>query len=669
MSEEEADEVVERAPWHVKRWIKDLATVEERRECRTPDPVIPSTSSEIVACQLSPDNRPSTSGMTAATKPVARCDNPGSDLDSEFDDEFDVSPIEITAPEGRIRDIPDNEELEEPVRAIINSVERAMDEEVDRLLGTSSNFDWQEGFDSFRGVPEVFSGPTPGPLKDYDTPYDAFRDIWSGDIMELIALETNRYARQTIDFMKSKGTLKPFSRLNQWSDTNADELAVLFAVYMYMAIDPRTSQNEYWRANDYLELSRFKELMSYNRYVLLCKFLHFVDNSADSPQNEGLSPKLAKLAPVITFLNKKFSSLYNLGREISIDESLTLFKGRLSWAQTIRSKAARFGIKSYELCESLSGYLYNFFIYTGKNSNDTSADDVPPCADLGGKSSKVVLDLLKGLEARGHSVTMDNFYNCPSLARYLKSLGFDCLGTLRPSRKNVPVDVSKLPKNMPKGTIVARQCGDVAVIAWKDSKLVTMISTYHNDDTYCGTKAGQPLVKPVCVRDYNSTMGGIDLKDQKLSMYLLERKRGLKWYVKIFKRLLNVSIHNAFVLYVTSLKRRNMHTLTHREFRYQLAKSLVDQHKGCQPAIQEQKGELTRLRKDIVHEPKYEQGRNKRKRCGVCYRQGTTKLVHSQCVTCGEFLCFVNCWREWHTLPKLKGEEIRGRKRSRVANE
>lgn len=483
-------------------------------------------------------------------------------------------------------------------------------------------------------MPEIFSGPTPGPLNDFDKPHDAFLAIWSRDIMEVIAEETNRYAMQTIEYATAKGTMKPSSRLHKWVDTDADEITVLFGVFMYMAIDPRTSQNEYWRANDYLELAKFKEIMSFNRFVLLCKFLHFVDNSDESQnclQNVGvpLSPKLIKLAPIINHLNEKFSSLYNMDKEISIDESLTLFKGRLSWVQCIRSKAARFGIKSYELCESRSGYLQKFCIYTGKNHSNTVSADVALCADLGGKSSKVVLELLKGLEARGHSITMDNFYNSPALARHLKSLGFDCLGTLRPNRRNVPVAISKIPKNVAKGTIIARQCGDVSIIAWKDSKLVTMVSTHHTDKTYDGTKAGQRLVKPVCVRDYNNTMGGVDLKDQKLSMYLLERKRGVKWYMKMFKRLLNVSIHNAFVMYVRSLERRNMHVLTHREFRYELAKSLVDQFRGNPPAMQQRIGQLMRLRRDVVHEPKYEHGNKKRKRCVVCYRQKITKLVHS----------------------------------------
>jgi hypothetical protein len=39
-------------------------------------------------------------------------------------------------------------------------------------------------------------------------------------------------------------------------------------------------------------------------------------------------------------------------------------------------------------------------------------------------------------------------------------------------------------------------------------------------------------------------MGGVDLKDQLLQSYLVERKKVTKWQVKMFRRLLNVAILN-----------------------------------------------------------------------------------------------------------------------------
>ena len=76
-------------------------------------------------------------------------------------------------------------------------------------------------------------------------------------------------------------------------------------------------------------------------------------------------------------------------------------------------------------------------------------------------------------------------------------------------------------------------------------KNVTMISTYHGEETRMKrTKCRQEKQKPVSVLDYNENMGGVDLKDQLLQPYLLERKKMTKWYIKLFRRLLNTTVLN-----------------------------------------------------------------------------------------------------------------------------
>ncbi|EFN71302.1 PiggyBac transposable element-derived protein 4, partial [Camponotus floridanus] len=44
-------------------------------------------------------------------------------------------------------------------------------------------------------------------------------------------------------------------------------------------------------------------------------------------------------------------------RNICIDESLLLWKERLSWKQYILSKRNRFGIKFFALCKNKTGYI------------------------------------------------------------------------------------------------------------------------------------------------------------------------------------------------------------------------------------------------------------------------------------------------------------------------
>jgi hypothetical protein len=173
VSKEEGEELLKTASWHVQRWVGGAG-------------VTPSVSDAANVTDV--DARPSTSGGIN-TRPKI-CD--GSDLDSEFDDEFDVDPVETIA-----RDVPDDEELEAPVRDIINDIEKGMDRRSSAWL-IEQFYMGPRLLDSFRGTPEVFSGPTLGPIKDYDSPYDAFTDIWDKQIIELSSLkQTDMLSRQS----------------------------------------------------------------------------------------------------------------------------------------------------------------------------------------------------------------------------------------------------------------------------------------------------------------------------------------------------------------------------------------------------------------------------------------------------------------------------------------
>jgi len=76
-----------------------------------------------------------------------------------------------------------------------------------------------------------------------------------------------------------------------------------------------------------------------------------------------------------------------------------------------------------------------------------------------------------------------------------------------------------------------------------------MVSTYHSADTQRVSNKDKETENPLCVIDYNRDMGGVDLKYQLLHMYMVERKKMTKWYLKLFKRLLNSTVLNSFVAY------------------------------------------------------------------------------------------------------------------------
>jgi hypothetical protein len=95
-------------------------------------------------------------------------------------------------------------------------------------------------------------------------------------------------------------------------------------------------------------------------------FLRFADNT--SKANYEGPAKLLKIFCVLSHLNYKFQNLFLPGQNTAVDESLTLWKGRLSFKWYLPLKAAKFGIRTYELCKSSSGYLWSLVAYTGKDT-------------------------------------------------------------------------------------------------------------------------------------------------------------------------------------------------------------------------------------------------------------------------------------------------------------
>lgn len=131
------------------------------------------------------------------------------------------------------------------------------------------------------------------------------------------------------------------------------------------------------------------------------------------------------------------------------------------------------------------------------------------------------------------------------------------------------------------GSFLARHADDVVVVNFEDKKPVRAISTYHNmNQTLMIEKPGRPVqYKLDLITDYNAGMGGVDQKDAMLQAHLVERKQCVKWYKKMFKRLLNVSLLNARIL----VERYKNVKLNNTAFRLQLVCEIMSNHLAHKP--------------------------------------------------------------------------------------
>lgn len=228
---------------------------------------------------------------------------------------------------------------------------------------------------------------------------------------------------------------------------------------------------------------------------------------------------------------KKFSTSYTPERDLSIDESLMLFKGRLSWVQYIPLKRARFGVKLFVLAEAESGYIHNTIVCTGKSTIfDQKYENY-------GVATKSVMTLVEPFLGKGYYVIADNFYLSPELADFLIKNITDIYRTLRPNRRNLPEDFKNV--TLKKGEIAAFQKGKITVMKWRDKKYVSFLSSIHTANC---SETAKKVIKPAVVIDYNWKIGGVDRADQALVCYLTTRKRQKRYYVTIFRHLLDMAI-------------------------------------------------------------------------------------------------------------------------------
>jgi hypothetical protein len=105
--------------------------------------------------------------------------------------------------------------------------------------------------------------------------------------------------------------------------------------------------------------------------------------------------------------------------------------------QCNRSKRSRFGIKSYKICESSSGYCLYFKHYV---CDDVTDSGLPA-------STNVVVNLCEPLLDRGHTLFLDNWYSSPGLFRRLTDRKTNVICAVRPNMREMPSGISKTDLN------------------------------------------------------------------------------------------------------------------------------------------------------------------------------------------------------------------------------
>lgn len=496
---------------------------------------------------------------------------------------------------------------------------------------------------------------TPGVIGFDDlSPYDSFSKFFPDQIYSHVAAETNRYAAAMIAKLQR---LPRRSRYHNWRDITPGEIKAFIALEIAMGIVHQPTLEEYFQSTFWLTATPgFRSVFARPRYDLIRSFLHFANN--DDKEND--EDRLYKIKPIIDIVKDLYALSYSCHKELSIDDSVIKFKGRVFSKHYPPSKPlTKWRMKIWSMCDPHTGYLLKFNVCTGKEPNLQQGD---------GLGSRVVQTLLQGYENKGHVLFVDNFYSSVGLFDALRLNNIGACGTVRANRKGLPMEMRRM--KIKRGELpVIWHNDDKTMLActWQNTGKVNMLSTVGDYGTKEGTirskkgdrKVDKPSVQVLC----NKYMGGVNLFYQLCSTYPFNR-RSRKWYQALWHFIIEVALINSHICYNIQNPTKK---LNQRAFRKKVVTGMLEGHslnhsRRCRRNEEPLETRLTE-RHFISHSEDKKMKPNcivctilpsqcSKKGKGACKRKQTTYF----CKDCPSNppLCITPCFKVYHKQKKFK---------------
>ena len=373
------------------------------------------------------------------------------------------------------------------------------------------------------------------------------------------------------------------------------------------------------------------------------------------------------IRPIIDRVNAECVAAYNPHREVTVDEAMIAFRGRLSFRQYLPAKPTKYGIKVWVRADCTNGFANEFQIYVGKPAG--TQREV-------GLGKKVVLALTEKIQHKHHHVFIDNYFNSVELIEKLLERNLFGCGTVRSNVKDLPqqmkpavrkqkADKENQPRQPPlklqPGQCKQWQKGKILAAIWQEKKgrnPVRVLSA--NTDPKApiskvnrrlkdGTSREVPC--PEAIMKYNEHMNGVDHSDQMRTQYSTARN-SKRWWTYIFWFLVDLSIANSFILIKKSpnhqLLTRNGRPKKHSmlSFRTALAKQLIGSYRANDRSPP--------LDPDVHGNGHWPKPRGVKRRCKNCSAKGERHESSYYCLACSKVdrrkfvhLC-VSCFQEYH---------------------
>ncbi|XP_067625333.1 piggyBac transposable element-derived protein 4-like [Eurosta solidaginis] len=336
---------------------------------------------------------------------------------------------------------------------------------------------------------------------------ETFKLITSDEICDIIIRESNRKARQFFDDDNAK---HPTREPRSWIPITESE----FDAYLGVLLLSGVTHSGYVHTKDLWNTKShplYRAAMSLRRFWEISRFIRF--DNGNTCQQRKQTDKAAAISDVFLMLNNCLRRYYVAGANVTVDEQLYAYRGGTGFTQYIPSKPAKYGIKVWWVCDSISFYPLQGQIYTGMAQSGERERNV---------GERIVKDLSINLfDGSGRNIVCDNFFTSYNLAKSLMiDNNLSILGTCNKRRTFVPAAFAN-PKGREAESSMFGFYNHVTMCSYvpKKNKAVVLLSTSHYT-----TETSGPKKKPLLILDYNKTKGGVDSMDMCLSEYSTKRR-------------------------------------------------------------------------------------------------------------------------------------------------
>ena len=164
-------------------------------------------------------------------------------------------------------------------------------------------------------------------------PVDYYRLFITDSLLQNVLDETNRYGEQYVQSHQDYLTSHPRARSHDFVKRRftMSELLRLIVLMITMGIVDLPSLKDYWSTSWPFCTPHFSKLLSRDRFFLFLKFLYLADNTKQAARGDQAMTNCSSCDHLWIRLFKAFKQMFIPQQQLSIDEAMISFKGRLSF--------------------------------------------------------------------------------------------------------------------------------------------------------------------------------------------------------------------------------------------------------------------------------------------------------------------------------------------------